>query len=315
MKNYLEKTLHLNIKVEETNDLKDKLPLFFSGRYDFLKVETNGLIWLALKAKDNVGLNALKKDYLRIRSCTKLNCAFFLEKTSFYIKEKLLENGIPFVIENKQVYLPFMGIVFNNDLRSIKPVNTISFLTQKVVLMAIYEGWKDENATSIAKILNVTKMSISRCFDEIEYSGIDILTKNGKSRVIKVPNDIKELWGDIKPKLRNPIISSYKLSTDLKLNCLAGISALSELSMLSDNRYPTYAITKKEISKVNIRNIKQVEAGEEIGCLVYEIGYFINYQNKNIQDPFSILLSLTDEEKEDERVIMCVEEMLKEYVW
>ena len=38
-------------------------------------------------------------------------------------------------------------------------------------------------------------MSISRCFDELEYLNVDVLEMKGKSRVINVPSDIKKLWG------------------------------------------------------------------------------------------------------------------------
>ena len=59
----------------------------------------------------------------------------------------------------------------------------------------------------------------------------------------------------------------------------AGITALCEYSLLSDNEYPTYAITKKEITESGIRKMKQVHSGEEIGCVVLELGYFIDFKN------------------------------------
>ena len=95
----------------------------------------------------------------------------------------------------------------------------------------------------------------------------------------------------------------------------AGITALCEYSLLSDNDYPTYAITKKEISETGIKKMKRVRRGEEIGCVVLELGYFINFDNKKIEDPLSVVLSLSDEEKQDERVCISVDEMLEGYVW
>lgn len=57
----------------------------------------------------------------------------FFDSTSFYIKEKLLEEGIPFVLKDKQVYLPFIGYLLSNENeRKISPVHLISFLTQKL---------------------------------------------------------------------------------------------------------------------------------------------------------------------------------------
>ena len=39
--------------------------------------------------------------------------------------------------------------------------------------------------------------------------------------------------------------------------------------------------------------------GEEIGCVVLELGYFIDFKNKKLEDPLSVTLSLTESEKQD----------------
>lgn len=59
MKEFLEKTLCLNVSMEESEYLNDKLPLAFRGRYTLYKVETNGLAWIAIKPENNTGLVAL----------------------------------------------------------------------------------------------------------------------------------------------------------------------------------------------------------------------------------------------------------------
>ena len=191
----------------------------------------------------------------------------------------------------------------------------ISYLTQKLIFVAIYEKWVEVTVSAAAIKLKVSKMSISRCFDEIEYLNVDIMGMKGKSRAITVPTDIKKLWEDMKPILRNPVIARYELQEDIHLENKAGISALCEYSLLSDNRYPTYAITKKEMAGVGLKNMRQVHKGEEIGCLVLELGYFIDFMDKKTEDPMSVALSLTEAEKQDERVDISVDEMLEEYVW
>lgn len=158
-------------------------------------------------------------------------------------------------------------------------------------------------------------MSVSRCFNEIEYLNIDILGMKGRSRVITVPTDIRKLWTDMQDVLRNPVVARYELQEDIKLKKKAGISALCEYSLLSDNGYPTYAITKKEIAASGVRKMKYAHPGGEKGCVVLELGYFIDYKDKSLEDPLSVALSITQIEKQDERVDISINEMLKEYVW
>lgn len=316
MKEYLEKILRQNITVNEIESLNYNLPLSYHGRYTFYKVEINGLAWLAIQPKYEVGLVMLRKDRARVEKEVGLNCAIFLDSTTFYIKEKLIEDGVPFVIKEKIVYLPFLGYLLSNkNDRSIAPVHLISYLTQKLILTAIYDKWECVTVSKASKKLEVSKMSISRCFDEIEYLNIDVLEMKGKYRAITVPTDIKELWKKLQNILRNPVIAKYQLKDDIMLTKKAGITALCEYSLLSDNKYPTYAITKKELSETGIKKMKRVLPGEEIGCVVLELGYFIDYMNKSSEDPLSIVLSLDEIEKQDERVRLSINEMLKEYVW
>ena len=58
---------------------------------------------MAIHPKDDVGLVMMRRDRVVIEKMTGLNCAIFIDRTTFYIKEKLIEEGIPFVIDGKQV--------------------------------------------------------------------------------------------------------------------------------------------------------------------------------------------------------------------
>lgn len=316
MKDYLEKTLRQQVSIKANNSLCDKLPLAFKGRYYFFDIETNGVHWIAIKPKSDAGLVTLRKDRAKVQAAAGLNCAIFMDSTTCYIKEKLIDEGIPFVLADKQVYLPFIGYLLSNSGdRDIAPVQLISYLTQKLILTAIYEKWDKVTVSEAAVRLGVTKTSVTRCFDEIEYLSIDILDAKGKSRAITVSEDRKQLWEKLQSVLRNPVIARYELREDIHLDKKAGITALCEYSLLSDNDYPTYAITKKEITKTGIKKMKRVRRGEEIGCVVLELGYFIDFENKKIEDPLSVVLTLSDEEKQDERISISINEMLEEYVW
>ena len=316
MREFLEKVLRQTVTIEKDEDIYKKLPLVYLGRYDIFKVTTNGLLWIGICPKSEIGLVLLRKDRAKVENVVGLNCAIFFDRTTFYIKEKLMEEGIPFVIENKQVYLPFIGYLISNEgEKKLPPVHLISFLTQKLLFVAIYEKWNEVKVSEAAKRLSVSKMSVSRCFDELEYLNIDVLSMKGKSRVISEPDDLKLFWNQNKNALRNPVIRRFILSDNIKFEKKAGISALCEYSLLSDNAYPTYAVTKKEIKDSGIKTTRQVGMEEKIGCAVLELGYFIDFDGKGTQDPLSIALSITADERNDERVNISVNEMLEEYVW
>lgn len=316
MKEYIEKCLRRPIIIESNKKLQKKLPLIYSKNYNLYSVFQDEVEWIIVQPKVELRLNKLRYDRNQIEKVSRLNCALFFNKLNCYSTDRMMEEGIPFIIEDKQMYLPFLGMLLSEkNNRRLVPVHTISFLTQKLLLCAIYERWKEMNVTQIAEKLGVTKMSVSRCLDEMEYLDIDILDVSGKNRKVSVEEEPREVWKKIRPVLRNPVIAKFQLAEDIELAKKAGISALCEYSLLTDNRYPTYGITKKELQGLKLKSSRQISTGEEIGCEVLELGYFIDFYNEKVQDPLSVLLSISKEDMQDERVEGCVEEMLEEYVW
>ena len=151
-----------------------------------------------------------------------------------------MEEGIPFVIEGKQVFLPFIGYLLSKENeRELAPVHLISFLTQKMLLMAIYERWNEVKVSDAAKRIGVSTKSASRCFDELEYLNIDVLGMKGKSRVINIPDDRKQLWQQIERVLRNPFpkksmkYPSSKTTQPISSNSLTCFSTFTPLAFSS----------------------------------------------------------------------------------
>lgn len=314
MEKYLTEMLHMDTKCVEATELYDCLPLFFKGTYTIYKVNSGGVKWIALQPKTNVRLSQIRKNQAFLEQKKQMNVAVFLEKASFYSKDKMMEEGIPFVIRNDSVYLPFIGFLLGKKQRELKPVYQISFLTQRILLLGIYEGYDRTTVSKLAEHLAVSKMAISKSFDEIEYMDIGVMENGNRRRSITIRKGDKEAWERICPFMRNPVIKVFELKEDVKLPVKAGISALSEYSMLADNNYPTYAIEKKGIASSGIRDMKQAGRGDDVGCRIYELGYLIDDIKKGVQDPLSVILSIGDE-MNDERVEASVNEMLREYVW
>ena len=313
MKEFLENQLRMNISIKESPDNYKELPMFYKSQYRIYTVSSNGVIWLAMEPKEFIGLAQLRGNRSYLEKKKQMNCVLFLKNTTFYSKEKMKEEGIPFVLKGKEIFIPFLGMALsNNGQRVLKPVHIISFLTQKILLIGLYEEFDKATVTTIAKRLDASKMAVSKCFDEIEYLGIDVMDVKGKNRALTLNVGKKACWEKIKPFLRNPIIKKFVFEKDLKLEKEAGISALSEYSMLADNKYPTYAVTKQELSL--IKGFSESVKGDDIGCVVFEVGYYIDLVKSNVQDPLSVLLSIEDE-MVDERVEGCTMDMLEEYVW
>lgn len=314
MKDFIEKTLHQKIEIipyEETR----KFPLVLQGNYEFYQMKIMNQVCILARLKENASLTTLRRQQKQIERLAGVYCVLYLKQLNYYSRDKMLEEGIPFVWENHQVYIPFLGLLLKpNEVRKINPCCKISFLTQKFLLSALYEEWNDLTVTAVAEQMKVSKMSATRVFDEIESLEIPVLTKSGRSRRYIKAGSKKEIWDTIRSSLRTPLLRDYYLERDLPyISVKSGISGLAELSMLEDNPYPTYAVTKYEIREKGIDQARQIPRDEIPGCVVQEIGYCIPFHQGNTIDPLSIYLLLKD--VEDPRVEAALEEMLEEYVW
>ena len=314
MKDFIEKTLHQTIEIRPYMEIK-KFPLIIEKNYDFFQMEIMKQICILARPKENIGLAALRRQQKQIERLTGRYCVMYLKKMNYYSRDKMLEEGNSFVWENHQVYMPFLGLMLSqNEIREISPCFKISFLTQKFLFMALYGEWDNLTVTAAADKIHVSKMSVTRIFDELESLDIPVLIKKGRSRRYIRTGSKKEIWNLIRPFLRTPLLKEYYLERDMpNLSVKSGISGLSELSMLEDNPYPTYAVTKHEIRKTGIYQEKQIPAGEIPACVIQELGYFIPFRQGKVIDPLSIYILLKD--MDDPRIETALEEMLEEYVW
>lgn len=316
MKEYIEAILHRNVEITPFNG-KSRLPLVYRSGYTLSRMIIADLECLLAAPLDNISLSTLRKQHKQLELQTGLRCVMYLKKTNYYSRDTMIREGIPFIWEGHQVYLPFLGILVDKNKRKELPAcSRISYLTQKLLFTAMYQNWENVNVTKAAEILGVTKTSITRCFDEIETLNIPYLSIRSRARRFSVAANKKEMWEVLRPVLRNPVIKTYALKRcpDKSLP-LSGISALAHYSMLDEGAYPVFAVTKKDLSKLHITEKDLSPAGKDPSCIVQEVGYMIRFANGSTVDPLTTSLSISEEDVADPRVSKAIDEMLEAHVW
>ncbi len=316
LREYLEQIMHQSI-TERPYSSVEKIPLGCRNAFELTILEIQKQEILVAAPVDTMSLTELRKMRIQMERYTGYRCVFYLKKANWYSIPKMVEEGIPFIWEEHQIYLPFMGLLLKkNEQRTPKSCSVISFLTQKLLLKALYENWQNVSAVRAAEKLEVSRMSISRCFDEIEALGMPFLKVSGRSRYFFVLDDKKTMWEEMRPFLRNPVIREFGLERKPDADMvLSGTSALAEYSMLGEDSYVTYAVGKDQVAALGLKSIRKVSGNEEPVCIVQEVGYLLSFEKKNAVDPLSLTLMLSDEELEDPRVESCMNEMLEEFVW
>ena len=316
MQEYIEKILHQDVRISPYTDV-ERLPLSYRSGYDLKLVTIGGQIALLAAPAEKTPLAALRKQQHQLMVYTGLPCVLYMTDMNYYTRDVLLEEGIPFVWEGHQIYLPFIGVLLDDYKRQpITGCAQISYLTQRLLLTALYQGWENVTVTKASKLLNVSKMSVTRCFDELEAFNAPCLTVRSRARSISADTDKKAMWDNLQGILRNPVITSYALNQLPDRNFpLSGLTALAHYSMLDDGAFPVYAITKKDLQAAGITKDMLAPAGEDPACMIQELGYQVPFGSGDAIDPLTVALSISEEEKSDPRVSMAIDEMLETLVW
>lgn len=88
-------------------------------------------------------------------------------------KESLLREKIPFIVDGRQIYLPFMAVYLQERCNAEKKSwEGILPSAQMLLLHFIYGGARELSTSQAANDLKLTPTSISRASKQLEKNGI-----------------------------------------------------------------------------------------------------------------------------------------------
>ena len=315
MKKQLEQYFGCEVKIREYKN-KLSLPIFMTMR-DIAMVEIYGVNFAVVDVMKETELSvaAMKKQKAKYEDALLCPVAYQVALNSVSMRNALVKNGVPFVDLPGNVFLPFMGIVLQNVYRKqLVKTDKMMPATQMVFLELLY--MKDEESalkSEVANKLNLTKTSITRATVQLEEMGLIEQIKSGTEISIKRNCSRKEYYEKAKAYLINPVqkvitIKRYKATFE---SFGAGESALSQLSELNLPKIEECAIYKGEevIEQLEIADARYEDWDECLNVQLwkYNPSYFAK---KGCVDPVS--LACTFKGNEDERIEMCIEELLEE---
>ena len=307
---YLNKVL--GIEVVYMNGKFEHLPNFIVTRYRLQRVSMNGqgVIFLYPKTELEQG-EVLKKQIARIQKNENLPVVLVLNELSFRQKEYLIREKIPFIVEGRQIYLPFMALYLQERCNAEKkPREEILPSAQMLLLHFIYGGAQELSTSQAAKDLELTPTSISRASRQLEEMGLLHIRKVGVQRIMQSEDSPKTLFQKAGDKLLNPIKRTVYIPKELVGTELleSGYSALAEYSMLNTPNVRCYAAERisqwKDVMTNSLQN-SQVQVAVEMWRYNPR-----KLSTRNTVDELSLALTLREDA--DERVEEAVEEMLNE---
>ncbi len=313
MQEYLRSIFGFNIKMRKIENLNN-LPLYLATNYEYYDYEIEGISCIFVRPLHATFIE-WKKQHERIKLLFNKNVVLQLKSITSYQRKVLIANKIPFVIENVQVYLPFMAIALVEKFVDKQEVEVFSPVTQLVFLYLFYNK-KKLLVAELAEILQYSMMSICRAYKELVNSGLFEYEVDVRNKYVRPLYEGGELLREAEPYLINPIIKTLYVKDSIQAENLlkSGLYALSEKGMLN--------VSKKEISFAT-NMVKGYSIEDRITKAEYLLGTGIclehwAYNPKLLSkddkvDDISLILLLKD--NKDERVQLALDEIRRKYQW
>jgi DNA-binding MarR family transcriptional regulator len=257
-------------------------------------------------------ISTIKKHIQKIQTVEKIPVVLVLTRITARQRQNMVDAAIPFVVENKQCYLPFVGIMFTERCDAgVDFVEKLIPSAQMLLFYYILKNQKELYANEAVTALGVSAMTITRAVRQLEQIGLIHTYKNGVMKIITSKYDGRELFEQAKKYLFCPIKQKMyvrKENIDDSL-LISGDNALSMYSMLNPSRLDCYAIGTEEKWGVKLEDTL-IDDEQQAEIQIWKYNPKVLARNSTV-DILSLAMCYVNDT--DERIEEAVDEMLEQY--
>lgn len=305
-------------------DEVQKIPIFLTDAWDFFDTDFIGvrMVFAVEKAADQSMTPArLERQFDLLREVFGRAVVMVMSHISSASFSRLMGRMVPFIVVGGNIFIPFGLLLFGNRKPAppTKPKATLSAPAQLLVLMHL--SGRDVQGVGLSRLASMTgytSMTITNASRELRAIGLVEIRKAGRSMTMWFTHQGRELWEFSKDRLVSPVLRRiYARFSEGRPESLlrAGMSALSDLTMIADDQVPTYAVDRKAISAfVNAGKVVVMPDRDEADALIEVWRYDPAVLGKcGLVDPLSLQLSV--DEIDDERVQKELEHLMRDFKW
>ncbi|WP_026436161.1 hypothetical protein [Acidovorax sp. JHL-9] len=303
---------------------ENELPYFLRDAFQFSELELLGQpVVLAIgRADAKQSLSDVRTWLDKVKALAGQPAVYVTDALASYDRRRLIEQKVPFIVPGNQLYLPDLGLDLREYFRQRAPATeaALSPSAQAMLITALLrQPWQpDWQPSGVAAELGYTPMTLSRAVKELTAAGLALAYTVGRSRWLRMELPPEQIWERAKPALRTPVRRTVWVTADGGAahgpRRLAGLSALARYSMLTEPKWPVYAMTAadwKAATDAGVRELPEPEAGaQEWQLWSYSPALM---PDATTVDPLSLTLSL--QENADDRIQLALEELKGQLPW
>ena len=242
-----------DIEIKQLERL-NQIPMIIQNEYEFYEIELQGVHCILMKLlTQRILVDKILKHFNKLSDIIDGKFVLIFDELRPYQRRNLVENRIAFIVPNTQIYLPFICLDFRENIRLKETVIEKFTSSIQCVYLSILNHENAEIITSeIIERLGLSPISINRAIRNLVALGlVDELGKATRKKYIRIAK--KDYWEKGKKHLINPtqrILYLKELPSDIDF-FYSNETALSKLSMINNSMDETYAMDKRNISKID----------------------------------------------------------------
>lgn len=315
---YLKENIDDHVTIKPLQD-KNKFPVFLRNIYNFYEIRILDNLCILLEILDEApGVDAIEKHIKRIEELTNQHIVLYYKQITRYRRKSLIENRIPFIIEDGQIFLPFLGLHLKKAPQYVdEEVSTFSTSAQLAFLYFLFNKDAVINTAEFAQKMGFTTMTASRALNDLYNAKLityRIGGKTGRSKEYRRISD-PEYFKKGRAYIKTPVKRVVYVKRAPEKTLIAGLDALAELSMMNPLGHQVRAISCDQLNEQDIKIIKNKDIVKDQKFVELEIWDYDPklFTDKKHVDIMSLYASLKEEK--DERIEQALEEVLRGETW
>lgn len=254
-----------------------------------------------------------------------LPCLVMSERLTPRARRELSASDVSWFVSDALFCIPFFSAMCAQAKHELRKGDQLSWGAQRLALHIVDGSWEGLTATQVSRQMRMSLASTSNYFGEIEAIAPDIIGRRGRASFIDVQGlSSRELFVRLRPHMGSPVkkrsyylrrrrLVGAPLQPDLPLS---GVSALSEMTMLADNSWKTYAMygSARDVRSFADANGLIEVAREDSPSLAIEQWRYPTDASNGMVHPIALILDVEDilERIADERLEGALEKYRSE---
>ncbi|MBI1907095.1 MAG: hypothetical protein HYS20_12810 [Rhodocyclales bacterium] len=324
VRHYLQEVLGIPTPSVKPWRRENELPYFLRDTFQFGEIELLGhsIVLAMARAGQKQSLGEVRTRVDKVTALAGQPAVYVTDALASYERRRLIEQKIPFIVPGNQLYLPDLGLDLREYFRQRSPTaeSVLSPSAQAMLITALlHQPWQAEwQPSRFAVALGYTPMTVSRVVRELTAAGLAAAYTVGRSRWLRMEQPPRQTWERVKPVLRTPVKRTVWVPGEDpiggRLGKLAGLSALAHHSMLTEPRWPVYALSATEWKAATDAGL-QVLPEPVAGAREWQVWSYSPslLPGAATVDPLSLILSLQD--NADDRIQLALDELQGHLPW